>query len=153
MRIVVVFLLLGVVQPVLAITKCTLNGKVTYKRGACPKNATSKYLVKDEFVEESQLQEKQQERITQSEIDFKRMNVPSKKPDISDEWLESEGMPVKPKKMRMSNESAHFQLQKVDKQNDAVDKIKVPDGVNDKLSEMQRKLEQRNKELQQLQKK
>ena len=155
MRIVVILLLFGLIQPVFAITKCELNGKVIYKSGHCPEHASTKYLVKDKYVDESQLQKHKQESIAESKKDFKRMNTPRKKPDESQEWFESEELQTKSKKVQMSNEATHFQLQKVDKPNSKIHKINAPkvyDGVNDKLSEMERKLERHNKELQQLQK-
>ena len=155
MRILLVLLLLGVIQPVFAITKCELNGKVIYKRGDCPEHASAKYLVKDKYVDERQLQSHRQERKAESEQDFKLMNTPIKRPDEYEEWSESEDLQTKPEKVKMSDEATHFQLQKVDKPNSKIRKINTPksyDGVNDKLSEMERKLEQHNKELQQLQK-
>ena len=155
MHTLMVLLLLGFIQPAFAITKCELNGKVTYKSGGCPEHASAKYLVKDKYVEERQLQKHKQKRIVESEKDFKHMNTPRKRPDESEEWYESEDQQIKLKKVQMSNESTHFQLQKVDKPNSKIHKINAPkvyDGVNDRLSEMERKLEQHNKELQQLQK-
>lgn len=155
MRIAVFVFLLGLMQPVLAISKCEYKGKVLYKRGTCPENSSTKYLVKDKFVTEDHLQQHQQERVTQSEKAFKDMNTPRKRLD-DEELLESESPSLVPEKVRMSNEATHFQLQKVENDNDKEreGEINVPDmyeGVNVKLSEMQRKLEQRNKELRQLQ--
>jgi len=147
-----IFFLLGIMQPALAITKCELKGKVLYKRGTCPKNSSTKYLVKDKFVAEEQLQQHQQKRIAQSEQAYKDINTPRKSSDEDAELLESESQPSVPDKVQMSNETTHFQLKKVE--NDKGDKINVPgiyNGVNVKLSEMERQLEQRNKELQQLQ--
>ena len=155
MRIIVVLLLVGLIKPAFAITKCELDGKVTYKRGGCPEHASSKYLVKDKYVDENQLQKHKQERVVESEKDFKQMNTPRRRPDESEEWFESEEQQTKPKKIQISNEATHFQRQKVDKPNSKIHKINAPkvyDGVNEKLSEMERKLEQHNKELQQLQK-
>ena len=85
MRILVMFLLLANVHSVNAITKCEFNGKVTYKKGNCPESATTKYLVKDEYIEEEQLQEYRQERIEQSEKAFKKVTMPKKRPVIKEE--------------------------------------------------------------------
>ena len=143
-------------QPAIALTKCVLEGKVSYKAGACPKNASSKYWVKNKFVAESELQKKRQEHITRSEESFKQLNAPRKISDEREARFESEEQEQarKPKKMKVSNETAHFQLQKIDKSKSNAPKINVPQSheyVNDRLSEMQRKLDQHNKELQQLQ--
>lgn len=147
-------------QPAMALTKCVLEGKISYKQGACPKNATSEYWVKNRFVEESQLQKKRQDHITRSEEGFKQMNAQQKRQNEYDSEFDSEEQEQEkirePKKMQVSNESAHFQLQKVDKSKSNIPKVNVPqshDYVNDRLSEMQRKLDQHNKELQQLQQK
>lgn len=159
MRIVVFVFLLGLMQPVLAITKCEKKGKVLYKKGTCPKNSSTKYLVKDKFIAEDHMQQHQQKRVAQSEKAFKDINTPRKWPE-DEEFLESEIPPPKPEKMQMSNETTHFQLQKVENVNDndkdKEGEINVPgmyDSVNAKLSEMERKLEQRNQELRQLQQK
>ena len=153
MRIVGILLLFWFVLPAMAITKCELNGKVIYKKGICPENASSKYLVKDKFVAKSQLLKYKQERIEHSEKDFKRMNAPRKLFNGNKEWFESENQPAKTRKVQISNDVN--QSLKVDKLASKPDKINVPkmyDGVNDKLSEMEQKLELHNKELQQLQK-
>ncbi len=153
MRIIVLVFLLGLMQPVLAITKCEHKGKVLYKRGTCPENSSTKILVKNKFVSEDYLQQHQQKRVTQSEKAFIDMNTPRKRLD-DDVFLESESPSPIPEKVKMSNETTHFQLQKVDNDKEKEGKINVPgmyDGVNVKLSEMERELEQRNKELKQLQ--
>ncbi|NOQ14200.1 MAG: hypothetical protein GQ583_06950 [Methyloprofundus sp.] len=160
MRIIVVlvFLFFGFMRPAIALTKCVLNGKVSYKVGACPKNASSKYWVKNKFVAESELQKKQQENISRSEKSFKRMNEKKKSQDEYDAEFDSEEQEQEkkrePKKMEASSEVAHFQLKKIDKSKTDIPKVNVPQSheyVNDKLSDMQKKLDQHNKELQQLQ--
>jgi len=159
MRIIVVFVFLffSFMQPAIALTKCILEGKVSYKVGPCPKNASSKYWVNNKFVEESKLHKNRQKNSTLSEESFKRMNTPIvRREDESEEEfdIEEQEQARKPKKMQVSNETAHFQLKKVDNEKDNAPKVNVPQSheyVNDKLSEMQKKLDQHNKELQQLQ--
>ena len=148
MRIVVVFILLGFMQSALAITKCELKGKTLYKKGECPENSVSRYLVKDEFVEQGQLLRYQQEHSQKSEEGFKRQSTPEKNPEESEEWLESEALQSKPAQMQMSNESSHFQLQK---RGQLQKKKKIDDGLNDKIEEVQRKLDEQNRKLKQLQ--
>ena len=65
MRIIGGLLLFGFVSSAMAITKCELNDKVTYKKGSCPENASSKVLIKDEFVEEKRLLKHKQENLIQ----------------------------------------------------------------------------------------
>lgn len=160
MRIIVVvfvFLFFSFMQPAIALTKCTLEGKVSYKVGPCPKNASSKYWVNNKFVEKNKLQKKRQKNSTLSEESFKRINTPVvRREDESEEEfdLEEQEKVRKPKKMQVSNEAAHFQLKKVDQEESDTPKVNVPQSheyVNDRLSEMQKKLDQHNKELQQLQ--
>ncbi|NOQ64852.1 MAG: hypothetical protein GQ582_10105 [Methyloprofundus sp.] len=123
MRILIIVLFFGVMQPALAITKCTsAKGKVTYKAGVCPQSANSQYLIKHKFIDKSQVQRAQQKRVTDAEEGFVRLNKPSEKPEIGNEAQENsvlEGenqLPVaETKKMKMSNESAHFQLEEVNK--------------------------------------
>ena len=120
MRILMLFLFLSVMQPVMALTKCTQNGRVTYKSGVCPPSASSQYLVKDQFIDEGKLQRRKQERISEAEEGFDRLNQPSK-PIYDDEEngvvptevVESQAVPVEPAKMRMSDESPHFQLKAI----------------------------------------
>ena len=152
MRIIGGLLLFGFVSSAMAITKCELNDKVTYKNGSCPENASSKFLIKDEFVEEKQLLKHKQKRVEQSEKDFKRMNAPRVHSNENKEWFQSENQQVNPKKVPVSKDT--HQAEKIDKVESKQDKINAPkmyDGVNGKLSEMEQKLEQHNKELQQLQ--
>ena len=159
MRIIVVFVFLffSFMQPAIALTKCILDGKVSYKVGPCPKDASSKYWVNNKFVEERKLKKNRQKNSALSEESFKRMNTPIvRREDESEEEfdVEEQEQARKPKKMQVSNETAHFQLKKVDNEKDNAPEVNVPQSheyVNDKLSEMQKKLDQHNKELQQLQ--
>ncbi len=144
MRVLIIALFLFFMNSAIAITKCELQGKVTYKKGNCPKNATSKYLLKDKYVEESQLQEYYQERITQSEKDFVRMTTPEKSADQSDSWLDIETQQSKLQSLELEKVEGKSSNDNVRKTNDAE--------ANLQLFEMRQKLEQYNQELQRLQK-
>ncbi len=133
MRIVVVFFLCGLMQSALAITKCEINGKIIYKRGICPVHSSTKYLVKDKYVAKGYLQQQQKKRIKQAEKSFIDINTPQKWPDEEAELLEAENQQSKPKKMQMSNESAHFQMKKVVPNNAETD-IKNIANKNDELN-------------------
>lgn len=137
MRILVASLLFFFMQPAIAITKCILNGKVTYKLGACPKKSTTQFLIKDRYIEEGQLQKARQERDAQSVKDFIRMNI---RPEYDEN-----GTLIKPGyetvKTKAENEDEDSQM----------DAPEVDDEANARLLEMQRQLDQRRKELQQLQ--
>lgn len=166
MRIVVILVLFGFMQSAFAITKCEFKGKTLYKKGTCPKNAVTKYLVKDKYIKEEQLQEFQREHIKQSDKGYRRLSTPPpvSNPQESEAGLDSDK--IKTKQMQMSNDSMHFNLQNRNQTGKKPDKSKAPepvknthkintpkmyDGVNDKLTDMERKLEEHNKALQQLQ--
>ncbi|MCF7969924.1 MAG: hypothetical protein K9L22_02020 [Methylococcaceae bacterium] len=151
MRLVIAFLLFGFVQSIQAITKCEFNGKVTYKKGDCPEKAETRFLVKNKYIKEQDLQAFRQERILASEKSLEQIVAPKVNVDDS---LEPARQEEAPKKIKMSNESLHFQLQKVEEPN-KTGKIYSPDRSDDlrgKLLDMERQVQERNKALQQLQK-
>jgi len=151
MRFVAVFLLFGFVQSVQAITKCEFNGKVTYKRGDCPEEAETRFLVKDKYIKQQDLQESQRKRLLESEKALEQV-LASK---VIEEPVESGRSQEVRKKVKMSNESLHFQLQKVEELNSTTGKVYVPnmpDDLSGKLLDMELQVQERNKALQQLQK-
>ena len=150
MRIVVVFLLFSFMQPAIAITKCLLNGKVTYKRGICPENAVSQYLIKNEYVEKSQLQQYQRERKVESEKEFKRLST-LKRYDENGTLIDPEDYSAKIEQIRKPNAAPDSQLQSEDEQAAKINIYEKQNDINAKLLEMQRMVDQRNKALQQLQ--
>jgi len=154
MRFLITFLLFGFVQSAQAITKCELlTGKVVYKRGNCPEKAETRFLVKNKYIKKQDLQASQRERILESEKALEQMLVP--KVNVS-ESLESVIPEKTPKKIKMSNESPHFQLRKVEGLNDKAGKVyspNMPDDLSGKLLYMEFQVQERNKALQQLQKK
>lgn len=150
MRIVVVFLLFSFMQPAIAITKCLLNGKVTYKRGTCPENAVSQYLIKNEYVEKHQLQQYQLERKAVSENEFKRLSRPIRY-DENGTLVDPEDYPAKIEQIRKPNAAPSSQQQNGGKQAAKINADDKQGDINVKLLEMQRMFDQRNKALQQLQ--
>jgi len=156
MRFVIAFLLFGFVQSVQAITKCELNGKVTYKRGGCPERAGTRFLVKDKYIKQQDLQESQRKRLLESEKALEQVLAPKVIRTDSEEVIELESSQEVRKKIKMSNESLHFQLQKVEELNNKAGKVyapNMPDDLNGKLLDMELQVQERNKALQQLQKK
>lgn len=154
MRIVMVFLLFGFMQSAIAITKCKLQGRTIYKIGSCPKNSVTSFLVKDEYVQQEQLEKSRRGKIKESKQAYKKLTTPKKRREVSEEWLEPESLRIDPAQMEVSNEGPHFKLQNGDQQPKKPHKINAPkmyDYTNDKLNEMERKLEEHNKALQQLQ--
>jgi len=156
MRFVIAFLLFGFVQSVQAITKCELNGKVAYKRGGCPESAETMFLVKDKYVKQRDLQESQRKRLLESEKALEQVLAPKVIPVESEGTVELDSSQEVRKKIKMSNESLHFQLQKVEDINNKTGKIyspNMPDDLSGKLLDMELQVQERNKALQQLQKK
>ena len=159
MRIVVIFLLFGFLQPAMAINKCELNGQVSYQTAACPEHAKSKSLVKDKYISEQQMQEYKRQHIKTSEQAFKKAYPPKKPPVVSEEASENDIQQTQSQQRQKLNDTTHFQLQEMDEQDVETEKHKAPqvnvpsafDYVNPKLSDMDRKLEEHNKKLQQLQ--
>lgn len=149
MRIVVIFLLLGFVPSIMAITRCEMNGKVTYKKGRCPEYATTKYLVKGRYVEEKVLQQQAQENIERSEQAFKQqLSEQEKREEKLFQELEEQD---KAERVYMSDESVHFQLKKAEDLDKKTEKNDYPDDVNKKVLEMERKIIEQRKALEQLQ--
>ncbi|RLA25342.1 MAG: hypothetical protein DRQ62_02830 [Gammaproteobacteria bacterium] len=159
MRIVVLVLIFGFLQPAMAINKCELNGKVSYQAAACPEQAKSKSLVKDKYISEEQLQEYKREHNNKSEQAFKKVNSPKKPPVVSDQVLKIDTQQTQSQQIQALNDTGEAQVQDVDDQSNKTNKrtaphVNVPsafDYVNPKLSDMDRKLEEHNKKLQQLQ--
>lgn len=152
MQFVIVFLLFGFVQPVQAITKCEFRGKVTYKKGNCPENSAASFLVKNKYIKEQDLQKIQQQRVLASEQALEQMLAPKSDSEVP---LESEHIQKVSKRIKISNESVHFQLQTVEEFNNRTDKVYAPNRSEDlsgKLLDMERQVQERNKALQQLQK-
>lgn len=156
MKILIALLLLGFAQSAAAITKCEVRGKVTYKRGSCPQNAETRILVKDKYIKEQDLYKFQQDRDSASDKAIKKMTAPKIVPAKVEEVVESKS-PKKPaEKVKMSSESVHFQLKKVEDLNRKTGKIyspNMPDDLSGKLEDMELKVKEHNKALQQLQKK
>jgi len=149
MRGIIFIVFLGFIGPVSAITKCELNGKVIYKTGSCPKNATTKFLVKGNYVAEQRLQERELQRAQESNSAFEKLNVKT----VQDESLSQDQLDALAKQreaniVEMSDESGHFQLRKA---NEPESKPAAPDISNDEWLEMERQLDESEKALQQLQ--
>jgi hypothetical protein len=156
MRFVIVFLLFGFVQSVQAITKCELNGKVTYKRGDCPKKAETRFLVKGKYIKQQDLQESQRKRLVESERAIEQVLASEVILADIEKSVESGRSQEVRKKIKMSNESLHFQLQKVEELNNKTGKVyapNMPDDLSGKLLNMELQVQERNKALQQLQEK
>lgn len=153
MRIVVFFLLFGLMQPALAVTKCEFKrNKTLYKKGTCPKRASTSYLVKDKFVREESLEKTRLERAKLSKQAYKKLITPKKRYRVSEDRVESK--PIKPKEIQVPEDNSDRDMQNTEQQHSKNPKINAPkmyDGVNLKLSEMEQKLEAHQKELQQLQ--
>jgi len=152
MRIVIIFLLLMNAYPVMAITRCEVDGKVTYKTGRCPEDATAKYLVRGKYVEEKVLQKQARERIESSERAFNQKERLEKQRSerVLRDFVEQE----EAERVQMSNESVHFQLQKADPVNNKTEKKGLsgtPRDVDEKLLEMERRVEKHQQALEQLQ--
>ncbi len=141
-----VFLILSVLMnPVLAITKCELKGKVIYKEGGCPEHAVTKYWVNGKYITEQQLKEYQQQGKIKSEQAFKQINTPDKK--VSTVELKATALEAE--------ESTHTQAEILDAQDieSSPIHVNVPrafEYVNPKLEAMDRKLDEHNKKLQQI---
>ncbi|MDF1583515.1 MAG: hypothetical protein P1P78_09415 [Methyloprofundus sp.] len=156
MRFVIAFWLFGFVQSVQAITKCELNGKVTYKRGDCPEKAETRFLVKNKYIKQQDLQESQRKRILASEKALEQALAPKVTLVDSETPVELGSPEEVNRKIKRSNESLHFQLQKVERLNNKTGKVyspNMPDDLSGKLLDMELQVQEHNKALQQLQKK
>ncbi|MBT3812244.1 MAG: hypothetical protein HON51_11855 [Gammaproteobacteria bacterium] len=140
MRVILILMLSVFMGSVAAITRCELNGKVYYQTAACPKHSKVQYLVNDKYIDEDKLRKYRQE---------KEDTMPEEQLSVSEE---------KPKQVTDSSALSDAGAQvddELDKQ--AVKNaphVNVPstfDYVNPKLSDMQRKLDEHNKELHKLQ--
>ncbi len=142
MRVILIFVLSVFMDSTAAITKCELNGKVYYQKAACPEHAASKYLINGKYIDEEQLLKYRQEKKEQTPEDIAAVGE------------------EKPKQTPNSIESTDAQLEAADGQdqkpvqNKKPAQINVPSAfeyVNPKLADMQRQLDEQNKELQKLQ--
>lgn len=153
MRGVIFIVFLGFIGPVSAITKCELNGKVIYKTGACPKNASTKFLVKGNYVTEQSLQQHEQLRAKESDSAFDKLNAATRQDELrTEEQLYDVAAQKKAEVVvEMSDESAHFQLRKVEGSADKLNNVARPAVINDQLLEMEEKIKEHERALQQLQ--
>lgn len=142
MRVILILVLSVFMGSAAAITRCELNGKVYYQTAWCPKQSKAQYLVNDKNIDEDKLRK------------YRRINVE----EISQET------PVvgeeETKQVTNSKASADAETQESAEQEDNMQEqqpvkdaphVNVPrafDYVNPKLSDMQRKLDAHNKELQ-----
>ena len=140
MRIILILMPSLFVGNAAAINKCELNGKVYYHSVTCPKHAKAKYLVDGKYIDEERLLRLRQE---------KKDGMPAKQSTDSVE---------KSRQVSSPGESADDQFQYEDEQQIKPVKnaphVNVPrafDYVNPKLSNMQRQLDEHNRELQKLQ--
>jgi len=150
MRILMIYLVFLCVQPAAAITKCVLNGKVTYKNGVCPINSTTQFLVKDRYVDKSQLQKARRKSDVQAEKAFIRINIRPQY-DENGTLIRTVEQVINAKE---ENESVDTQVQQADQRelwSDEREESGVDSDANARLLEMQRQLDQSKKELQQLQ--
>ncbi len=148
MRGVIFVLLLGFGQWVMAITKCELQGKVIYKTGSCPKNATAKVLVKGHYVEAQRLQAHRLQRAQESDVAFARLNEKIRQHKLRNQQLLA-GMSEQKEKeteiVKLSGDSGRFQLRKVKEQVNASPISRA------KWLEMESELKANKQALQQLQ--
>jgi hypothetical protein len=142
MRVILILVLSVFMGSAAAITRCELNGKVYYQTARCPKQSKAQYLVNDKNIDEDKLRK------------YRRINVE----EISQET------PVvgeeETKQVTNSKASADAETQESAEQENNMQEqqpvkdaphVNVPrafDYVNPKLSDMQRKLDAHNKELQ-----
>jgi len=148
MRIFVTVSLLIAISPVEAITKCELNEKITYKKGSCPKNATTKILIKDKYIDESQLQKQRALRDQLADKAYKKEMTRWKRRAM-DDVVAKEG--VEPS--YSTDRSKFVQLQSIEelKKTVKVYSPSIPNDLSEKLQEMERQVEQRNQALKKLQ--
>jgi len=148
MRIFVTVFLLIAISPVEAITKCELNEKITYKKGSCPKNATTKILIKDKYIDESQLQKQRALRDQLADKAYKKEMTRWKRRAM-DDVVAKEG--VEPS--YSTDRSKFVQLQSIEefKKTVKVYSPSIPNDLSEKLQEMERQVEQRNQALKKLQ--
>lgn len=159
MRIGLFLLASGFMQPVMAITKCEINGVISYKQGPCPVNASSKYLINEKYVSEKQLRQKKRERQRISDEDFLKVNSSRQPKPVINNPSEIKAQQAKPQRVDSSGvatEAVDREAVEQDHKADtkAAPHINVPgafDYVNPKLEKMNSKLEEHNKKLQQLQ--
>lgn len=117
-----------------------VNGKVYYQTAICPEHAKAEYLINGKYIDEEQLLKYRQE---------KKEIMPEDLPAVTEE---------KPDQAQNSIELTDAKIKEADEQakkpvhNPA--QVNVPSAfeyVNPKLSDMQKHLEEHNKELQKLQ--
>jgi len=145
MRIFVTVFLLIAMSPVEAITKCELNGKITYKKGSCPKNATTKILIKDQYIDEGQLQKQRSLNDQLADKAYKKEMTRWKRRAMND-VVAKEG--VEPS---YSPDRAKFVPFEELKKTVKVYSPNIPNDLSRKLQEMERQVERRNQELEKLQ--
>ena len=140
MRVILILMFSTFMGNAAAINKCELNGKVYYQSATCPKHAKAKYLVDGEYIDEQRLLKLRQEKKDSMLVEQSTDSV------------------ERPRQMTSPGESADDQFQQEDEQQIKPVKnaphVNVPrafDYVNPKLSNMQRQLDEHNRELQQLQ--
>ncbi|OQK18221.1 hypothetical protein AU255_10420 [Methyloprofundus sedimenti] len=140
MRVILIFLLSVFMNSAAAITRCELNGKVYYQTATCPEHAKAEYLINGKYIDEEQLLKHRQE---------KKVTMPEDLPAVTEE---------KPEQAQNSIEPTDAKKEEADEQdkkpvhNPA--QVNVPstfEYVNPKLSDMQKQLDEHNKELQKLQ--
>lgn len=139
MRIVIFFLFTVLMLPALAINKCEINGQISYRQGPCPAKAKTQYLINGKYISEEKLREYRHMPKTQTGLVNKQQAV-SRQPLDS-----ATGSPVQ-------NQQADYEESTTGQHKSP--QVNVPgvfDYVNPKLSEMDRKLEEHKKKLQQLQ--
>ncbi|BCG62964.1 MAG: hypothetical protein methR_P0646 [Methyloprofundus sp.] len=152
MRGVIFVVFLGFVGPVSAITKCELNGKVIYKAGTCPKNASTKFLVKGNYVAEQSLRQHEQLRAKESDGAFEQLNTATMQNKLrAEQQMRDIAVQRKSAAVEVSDESAHFQLRKVEGSADKLNNVARPAVINDQFLEMEEKIKEHERALQQLQ--
>ncbi len=152
MRGVIFVVFLGFIEPVSAITKCELNGKVIYKAGTCPKNASTKFLVKGHYVTEQSLRQHEQLRAKESDGAFDQLNAATMQDKLRvEQQMRDIAVQRKSEVVEMSDESARFQLRKVKGSADKLNSGARPVVINDRFLEMEEKIKEHERALQQLQ--
>ena len=143
MRVIILLILSLFMGAATAITKCEINGKISYQAAGCPEHAKAKYLIDDEYIDEERLRKLKQK---------KKYNIPANLPDATEEKL---------KQVPSSIESTDDQIPEEEVEEDEQEKepvknaphVNVPrafDYVNPKLSDMQQQIDEHKKELQKL---
>ena len=145
MRVILILVLSVFMNSTVAITKCEINGKISYQTAACPENATSKFLMKDKYVSQQQLREYEQERVKNSGNSLNKAAPANASSVVNQEPSDNDTQQTEPLQLQED------ELDKKDDKHDAPH-VNVPrafDYVNPKLENMDRKLQEHNKRLQQ----